>query len=126
MQRLLRLRANTASVCQSDLPSSLLPAETDSPKHHFAKLCGALVVRLSESKNPWRVKFGLPAELPDLLKENPFGSEFVLSGFGKLVKQKRKARTDLNPKTQQKMKIQAKTVCKIPSQQGRKGRDSWG
>jgi hypothetical protein len=36
--------------------------------------------------------------------------EFVLPGFGKLVKQKRKARTGFNPKTQQKIKIPAKTL----------------
>ena len=34
-------------------------------------------------------------------------------GFGKLVKQKRKARTGFNPKTQQKIKIPAKTVVKF-------------
>jgi DNA-binding protein HU-beta len=39
--------------------------------------------------------------------------EFVVPGFGKLVKQKRKARTGLNPKTQQKIKISAKTVLKF-------------
>jgi DNA-binding protein HU-beta len=39
--------------------------------------------------------------------------EFVLPGFGKLVKQKRKARTGINPKTQQKIKIPAKTVVKF-------------
>jgi len=39
--------------------------------------------------------------------------EFVLPGFGKLVKQKRKARTGFNPKTQQKIKIPAKTVLKF-------------
>jgi DNA-binding protein HU-beta len=39
--------------------------------------------------------------------------EFVLPGFGKLVKQKRKARMGLNPKTQQKIKIPAKTVVKF-------------
>jgi DNA-binding protein HU-beta len=39
--------------------------------------------------------------------------EFVLPGFGKLVKQKRKARIGLNPKTQQKIKIPAKTVVKF-------------
>ena len=39
--------------------------------------------------------------------------EFVLPGFGKLVKQKRKARTGFNPKTQQKIKIPAKTVVKF-------------
>jgi DNA-binding protein HU-beta len=39
--------------------------------------------------------------------------EFVLPGFGKLVKQKRKARTGFNPKTQEKIKIPAKTVVKF-------------
>ena len=39
--------------------------------------------------------------------------EFVLPGFGKLVKQKRKARTGFNPKTQQKIKIPAKTVVRF-------------
>ena len=39
--------------------------------------------------------------------------EFVLPGFGKLVKQKRKARTGFNPKTQQKIKIPVKTVVKF-------------
>src|ERR1700724_4655665 len=39
--------------------------------------------------------------------------EFVLPGIGKLVKQKRKARTGINPKTQQKIKIAAKTVIKF-------------
>ena len=37
----------------------------------------------------------------------------MLPGFGKLVKQKRKARTGINPKTQQKIKIPAKTVVKF-------------
>jgi DNA-binding protein HU-beta len=39
--------------------------------------------------------------------------EFGLPGFGKLVKQKRKARSGFNPKTQQKIKIPAKTVVKF-------------
>jgi len=39
--------------------------------------------------------------------------EFVLPGFGKLVKQKRKARVGFNPKTQAKIKIPAKTVVKF-------------
>jgi DNA-binding protein HU-beta len=39
--------------------------------------------------------------------------EFVLPGFGKLVKQKRKARTGINPKTRAKIKIPAKTVVKF-------------
>ena len=39
--------------------------------------------------------------------------EFVIPGIGKLVKQKRKARTGINPKTGAKIKIAAKTVVKI-------------
>ena len=39
--------------------------------------------------------------------------EFVVPGFGKLVKQKRKARTGINPSTKQKIKIPAKTVIKF-------------
>jgi DNA-binding protein HU-beta len=39
--------------------------------------------------------------------------EFVLPGFGKLVKQRRKVRMGFNPKTQQKIKIPAKTVVKF-------------
>ena len=39
--------------------------------------------------------------------------EFVLPGFGKLIKQKRKARMGVNPKTGAKIKIPAKTVVKF-------------
>ena len=46
-------------------------------------------------------------------KEIKRNGEFVLPGFGKLVKQKRKARTGFNPKTQQKIRIPAKTVLKF-------------
>ena len=46
-------------------------------------------------------------------KEIKRNGEFVLPGFGKLVKQKRKARTGFNPKTQQKIKMPAKTVVKF-------------
>ena len=46
-------------------------------------------------------------------KEIKKNGEFVLPGFGKLVKQKKKARTGFNPKTQQKIKIPAKTVVKL-------------
>ena len=41
-------------------------------------------------------------------KEIKKEGEFVLPGFGKLVKQKRKARTGINPKTLEKIKIPAK------------------
>ena len=57
-------------------------------------------------------------------KEIKKEGEFVLPGFGKLVKQKRKARSGVNPKTQQKIKIPAKTVVKISSRQGCKRRNS--
>lgn len=39
--------------------------------------------------------------------------EFVLPGFGKMVKAKRKAREGVNPATGQKIKIPAKTVVKF-------------
>jgi DNA-binding protein HU-beta len=46
-------------------------------------------------------------------KDTKKTGEFVVPGFGKLVKQKRKARIGINPKTQQKLKIPAKTVLKF-------------
>jgi DNA-binding protein HU-beta len=39
--------------------------------------------------------------------------EFTLPGFGKLVKQKRKARTGINPKTGEKIKIKASKSVKF-------------
>src|SRR5437764_294123 len=46
--------------------------------------------------------------------------EFVLPGFGKLVKQKRGARTAFNPQTRQKVKVAAKTVVKFRVAKGAK------
>ena len=46
--------------------------------------------------------------------------EFVLPGFGKLVKQKRAARTQFNPATRQKMKVAAKTVVRFRVAKGAK------
>jgi|SRR5271168_724915 len=46
-------------------------------------------------------------------KETKKSGEFTLPGFGKLVKQKRKARMGVNPKTGAKIKIAAKTVVKF-------------
>src|SRR3954447_2300064 len=46
--------------------------------------------------------------------------EFVLPGFGKLVKQKRKARTAFNPQTRQKVKVAAKTAIKFRVAKGAK------
>ena len=39
--------------------------------------------------------------------------EFVLPGFGKMVKMHRKARTGINPATGEKINIAAKTVAKF-------------
>ena len=64
-----------------------------------------------QTKEPREYSWILLARSP--IKEIKKNGEFVLPGFGKLVKQKRKARTGFNPKTQQKIKIPAKTVVKF-------------
>jgi len=46
-------------------------------------------------------------------KEVKKGGEFVLPGFGKLVKMNRKARMGRNPATGAQIKIPAKTVVKF-------------
>lgn len=46
-------------------------------------------------------------------KEVKKGGEFVLPGFGKLVKVNRKARMGRNPATGESIKIPAKTVVKF-------------
>jgi DNA-binding protein HU-beta len=46
--------------------------------------------------------------------------EFVLPGFGKLVKRRRPARMGFNPTTRQKMKVAAKTVVKFRVAKGAK------
>lgn len=45
--------------------------------------------------------------------ETKKAGEFVFPGIGKLVKAQRKARTGINPKTKEKIKIPAKTVVKF-------------
>jgi DNA-binding protein HU-beta len=62
--------------------------------------------------------FGAAGVFLDMLgaiayKEIKRTANFVVPDFGKLVKQKRKARMGFNPKTQQKIKIPAKTVVKF-------------
>src|SRR5882724_2134406 len=52
--------------------------------------------------------------------------EFVLPGFGKLVKQKRKARSGFDPTKWEKIKIPAKTVVKFRVAKVSKRRDSGG
>jgi DNA-binding protein HU-beta len=46
-------------------------------------------------------------------KEVKKNGEFVLPGFGKMVKAKRKARAGINPATGAKIQIAAKTVVKF-------------
>jgi DNA-binding protein HU-beta len=46
-------------------------------------------------------------------RETKKKGEFVIPGIGKLVKQRRKARMGINPKTGAKIKIAAKTVVKL-------------
>jgi DNA-binding protein HU-beta len=46
-------------------------------------------------------------------KEVKKSGEFVLPGFGKMVKAKRKARMGVNPATGEKIQIAAKTVVKF-------------
>ena len=53
-------------------------------------------------------------ELSDLAAKNTKSvGEFTIPGVGKLVKQKRKARTGHNPATGEAIKIPAKTVVKM-------------
>jgi DNA-binding protein HU-beta len=59
-------------------------------------------------------------------KESKKNGEFVLPGFGKLVKQKRKARMGFNPKTQQKDQDSGQDGRQISCCQGRKGRGFGG
>jgi len=57
---------------------------------------------------------GLMDELAKLAySEVKKGGEFVLPGFGKLVKMNRKARMGRNPATGESIKIPAKTVVKF-------------
>lgn len=57
---------------------------------------------------------GLMDELTGIAyKEVKKSGQFVLPGFGKLVKVKRKARMGVNPATGEKIKIPAKTVVKF-------------
>jgi DNA-binding protein HU-beta len=77
---------------------------------HMVRLDGSQVTP-RPTKEPLEVFLGTLSALA--YKEIKKNGEFVLPGFGKLVKQKRKARTGFNPKTQQKIKIPAKTVVKF-------------
>jgi DNA-binding protein HU-beta len=74
-----------------------------------------LLVELSEKTEITKKDINLVLdELASLAyKEVKKGGEFVLPGFGKLVKVKRKARMGRNPATGEQIKIPAKTVVKF-------------
>ena len=56
---------------------------------------------------------GFMLSLTDLAYREAKKGEFVVPGLGKLVNQKRKARTGRNPATGEAIKIPAKTVLKF-------------
>ena len=61
-----------------------------------------------------RVAGDILEEISDLaINETKKKGQFVFPGVGKLVKAHRKARTGVNPKTKEKIKIPAKTVVKF-------------
>jgi DNA-binding protein HU-beta len=82
-----------------------------------------LLVELSEKTEITKKDINLVLdELASLAyKEVKKGGEFVLPGFGKLVKVKRKARMGRNPATGEQIKIPAKTVVKFRLAKAAKG-----
>lgn len=82
----------------------------------MAKMTKSQLVTLLSEKTGLAKKEvnGLFEELTTVAyKEVKKNGEFVLPGFGKMVKAKRKARTGVNPATGEKIKIAAKTVVKF-------------
>jgi DNA-binding protein HU-beta len=76
-----------------------------------AQLVTALSEKLEMSKKDVIVFLDTLAEIA--CKEAKKKDSFVLPGFGKLVKVKRKARMGRNPATGEEIKIAAKTVVKF-------------
>ncbi len=76
-----------------------------------AQIITALAEELALKKSEVTGFFDAVAELA--YKETKKKGAFVLPGFGKLVKQKRKARKGRNPATGEEIKIPAKTVVKF-------------
>lgn len=82
----------------------------------MAKMTKSQLVTLLSEKTGLTKKdvSGLFEELTAVAyKEVKKTGEFVLPGFGKMVKAKRKARMGVNPATGAKIKIAAKTVVKF-------------
>jgi DNA-binding protein HU-beta len=76
-----------------------------------AQLVTALSEKLEMSKKDVNTFMDTLAEIA--CKEAKKKDSFVLPGFGKLVKVKRKARMGRNPATGEEIKIAAKTVVKF-------------
>ena len=76
-----------------------------------AQLLGELSEKSGLSKKDIANLLDVLAQLA--YKEVKKAGEFVLPGFGKMVKAKRKARMGINPATGQSIKIAAKTVVKF-------------
>ena len=76
-----------------------------------AQLVTALSEKLEMSKKDVNAFMDTLAEIA--CKEAKKKDSFVLPGFGKLVKVKRKARMGRNPATGEEIKIAAKTVVKF-------------
>ena len=76
-----------------------------------AQIVTALAEKLEMTKKDVNIFL---EELADMAcKEAKKKDSFVLPGFGKLVKVKRKARKGRNPATGEEIKIKAKTVVKF-------------
>ncbi len=88
----------------------------ENKKNTMAKMTKSQIVTTLSEKTGLSKKDvnGFFEELTTLAyKETKKVGEFVLPGFGKMVKAKRKARMGVNPATGAKIKIAAKTVVKF-------------
>jgi DNA-binding protein HU-beta len=75
------------------------------------QIIATLADKTGMAKKEVKAFLGHAAELA--YKEAKKNGEFTLPGIGKLVKQRRKARTGRNPATGEPIKIPAKTVLKF-------------
>lgn len=81
------------------------------PKMTKTQVIAALAEKADMSKKEVKEFLEMYEEMA--LKEVKKNGEFPLMNLGKLVKQKRKARTGRNPQTGESIKIPAKTVVKF-------------
>ncbi len=76
-----------------------------------SQIIGYMAEKMQLSKKAVAEFFG---ELESLaIKETKKSGQFILPGFGKLVKSHRKARKGRNPQTGEEIQIPAKTVVKF-------------